>query len=844
MSLKRQVRILTILKIILLFISVLGIWYIYKEWGIRKREKQLLLSLKQQLIEANIYGNKLLNFEKYFSSLDEQRYLQRFKDIRNRIPSSFKKLGLEEEFLNIIEQFGTTFDRIDLLRKEYNDEFVQKEKIDYRNFFDSLEDYPLSENQIEAIIRDEDNNLVVAGAGTGKTTTVAGKVAYLLEKKLAQPEELLIISFTKNAVTEMQERCLKFCKNIPDIDKLEVRTFNSFGYLVKRYCSQDELHLAFNGSEETAKVFLQETFDKLFITNTDFQRKAINFIAFFNRPERDDFAFETQNDFIKHEKSFKNVTLDGNVVKSKEEMQIGNFLCLFGVNYQYEKHYPLQPEDRNYNFASYCPDFFLTDYGIWHEHFGIDRDGNVPDRFEAKPPYATGRDYYNAGISWKRSIHAKYETTLVETYSFENREGRLIANLKKKLIDHNVVLKQRTPEELLPLIKKSVHYEDFINLLHTFLSLMKSNTKMPEDIKAKHGDLRLGVFMDVFKPMYRQYEDHLHAMSHIDYNDMINQAAKHFTNGDFRKPYKYILVDEFQDTSLGRYSLLKSIRKQNPEVKLYAVGDDWQSIFRFTGSDISIITEFRDHFGITSQTPILKTYRFNDEILNVSSNFIRKNPKQISKELSSDKPATARSFQFVGSTVAGNKDAHQTEKDSQIRSALNEIIDLKQDATVYLIGRYKHNTPSGLRMLRIDYPNLKIEYYTAHGVKGMTCDYSILLDVDSGTFGFPSEIADDPLLNYLLHEGDKFENAEERRVFYVAITRARHKNYLLYNYLNPSKFLTEIMEGYDHQLPSNEKCPECDGILVKRTGPYSEFWGCSNYPQCSGKLPISVTTNN
>lgn len=800
-----------------------------------------MFSAREKLNEANAYGASLINFDSYFAFSQEQLYTQRFKELRKLIVPNFLDLGLGKEYEMDIKKFITHYDGISLLRKNYNDEFVTREASAFRYLFDSLEEYPLSDDQIEAVVRDEDNNLIIAGAGTGKTTTISAKTAYILEKGLAKPEELLIISFTKNAVKEMYDRCQKFCENIEGVEKLDVRTFNSFGYLVKRHCSKEELHLAFGGDEEKAKVFLQEIFDELFLTDADFQRKAINFIAFFNRPDRDEFKFETKNDFLKYEQSFKNVTLDGRNVASKEEMEIGNFFCLFGIKYEYEKHYPLALEDRNPDFGSYHPDFYLTDYNIWHEHFGVDREGNVPDWFSQKPPYPTAKEYYNAGIQWKRGIHAKLGTTLVETYSYENADGNLIANLKRKLVEHGVQLEPQKPEDILPLVKKSAYYEDFINLIYNFLGLMKSNAKYPEDISVKGRDRRLAVFLDVFRPVYRRYQEQLQNESKIDFSDMINQAAEHISRGDFARPYKYILVDEFQDMSLGRYALLKSLKKQNPGVKLYAVGDDWQSIFRFTGSDISIITEFEKHFGFTSMTPILRTYRFNDEILQMSSSYIQKNPSQIRKTLFSDRRAEDKSFAFIGSKVTGNREAHQEAKDSAIRSALDEVSILNKEAKVFLIGRYHHNVPIGFRMLTKDYPKLKIEYYTAHRVKGMTCDYAILLDVNSGTLGFPSEIADDPLLSYLLHEGDGFENAEERRVFYVAITRARHKNFLLYNELNPSKFLSEIMEAIDSEESITSKCPECAGQLVQRKGPYSEFLGCSNYPHCTFKKSTDIS---
>ncbi|WP_162842761.1 UvrD-helicase domain-containing protein [Mucilaginibacter pineti] len=370
-----------------------------------------MLELRERFTQANDKITRLFNFEKYFSFREEQHFFNEFKDLRKKIPSDINRLDLAEDFSVIIQNFVNTYDDATLVREQYNNQFIKKEAAAFAYLFNQLEDYPLSEDQIEAIVRDEDNNLVIAGAGTGKTTTISGKVAYLLEKGLAKPEELLIISFTKNAVNEMYERCLKFCKHIPDANNLDVRTFNSFGYLVRRHCSETELHLAFDGDDQAAKAFLQETFDKMFLTDADFQKKAVNFIAFFNRPERDEFEFETRNAFLKHEQSFKNITLDGNKVNSKEEMEIGNFFCLHGLNYEYQKHYPLQPEDRQADYSSYHPDFYLTDHEIWHEHFGINRDGSVPSWFKTKPPYPTGKDYYQAGIKWKEQIHAKYGQT-------------------------------------------------------------------------------------------------------------------------------------------------------------------------------------------------------------------------------------------------------------------------------------------------------------------------------------------------------------------------------------------------------------------------------------------------
>ena len=144
----------------------------------------------------------------------------------------------------------------------------------------------------------------------------------------------------------------------------------------------------------------------------------------------------------------------------------------------------------------------------------------------------------------------------------------------------------------------------------------------------------------------------------------------------------------------------------------------------------------------------------------------------------------------------GNRAQRMLQKFDILCDVLSKVaLDYKR-ATVFLIGRYHHNAPSDLRELQKRYPGLKISYYTAHACKGLTCDVSVLLDLNSGIFGFPSEVADDPILSNLLHEGETFENAEERRLFYVSLTRARHQVYMVYDPGSKSKFMEELMGVY------------------------------------------------
>ncbi len=816
---------------ILLFLSIVGIIWHY--WKGRQAKRHLLQELIPDVFEALEQYAALTNYQYYFDANKYQKFKDTFKHLYNQIPQRLQFTGFEENEISAMKKFRAIYKELSDKKNSYNKEFIQTESESFSPFFNVLDDHPLSDDQIEAIVSDEVNNLVIAGAGTGKTTTIAGKAAYILKKGLAKPEEILVVSFTNAAVNEMQARISRYCAHLDDYQNIKIKTFSSFGFEVTRTILRNpNLRPAFTTETELSKFF-RETFDQLFLSNEDFQKKAINFLAFFSRPPRDEFSFANGNEYYKYEKSYKNRSLDGKTLRSKEEVEIANFLFLQGVNYEYEKLYPIKEEDGDYSYGAYSPDFYLPDYEIWIEHFGIDRHGNVSSRFNGKLGI-TANERYHSGILWKRKIHEKYNTKLIETYSYENTEGTLISGLKKKLINHQVQFEKLTPEKILEKIKAPEIFDGFIKLLISFMNLLKSNGITPNQVlKKNRSDIRLGVFIDVFSELYKNYEQELRDNEQLDFNDMINRATEGIKGGLFNHRFKYVLVDEFQDMSLGRYNLLKYLRSQNNETKLYCVGDDWQSIYRFAGSDISIITQFEQHFGPTKFSKVLNTYRFNKAILKLTTDFILRNPAQLKKELVSTFEAHESTFELCPISVPKSDLNFRRLALQQAVSSLLRQIDAQSGSRkkIFIIGRYKFNNPE----IANKFQNLEIDFYTAHSVKGLTCDISILLEVNNGVYGFPSEVEDDPILNYLLHEGDSFENAEERRLFYVALTRARHKNYILFDLENESKFVTELREELEinKALDSVKICTKCSGRMVQRAGKSSSFWGCSNYPLCN-----------
>jgi DNA helicase-4 len=314
---------------------------------------------------------------------------------------------------------------------------------------------------------------------------------------------------------------------------------------------------------------------------------------------------------------------------------------------------------------------------------------------------------------------------------------------------------------------------------------------------------------------------------------MISHATQLVQSGQFKSPYGYICVDEFQDISVGRAKLLQALQAARKDAQVFSVGDDWQSIFRFAGSDIGVMQDFVKYFGTAERVDLKTTYRCSAEIAKVSADFICKNQLQLKKDVKA----------IFSTRNAGILIGVQTQDKESLLSEALRIIDEDETSdhrkTVFLLGRYKHERPKYFLKLCRDFPSLNIKFYTIHGAKGLECDYVIVLSMVSGRLGFPSEREDDPVLSMVLAKPDDFPNAEERRLFYVALTRARKRTVLLTDLSYPSTFIRELITGayevdYFGRKPTDEvSCPECvEGILRIKNSEKGVFYGCANYPYC------------
>ena len=317
---------------------------------------------------------------------------------------------------------------------------------------------------------------------------------------------------------------------------------------------------------------------------------------------------------------------------------------------------------------------------------------------------------------------------------------------------------------------------------------------------------------------------------------MIGRATDHVEAGRYRSPFGYILVDEFQDISPARARLLKALLDSTAGSQLFAVGDDWQAIYRFGGSDIAVMREFGDRLGAFERIDLETTFRCSDRIAAVATDFVLRNPAQIRKTVRATRKANGPAV-HVG--LPGEDGL------SLLKEALDRIAGdaARHDgpSNVLLLGRYRHLQPLNLGSLAKQYPGLRFTWMTVHRSKGLEADYAVVLGLCAGKYGFPVEMADDPLLDLVMAAPEEHANAEERRLLYVALTRARRQVFLLAEGGPPSAFARELIDGgYDITVfgrpPEGDvPCPQCrEGILEPRENARdrSIFYGCTNWPYC------------
>lgn len=322
-------------------------------------------------------------------------------------------------------------------------------------------------------------------------------------------------------------------------------------------------------------------------------------------------------------------------------------------------------------------------------------------------------------------------------------------------------------------------------LILTIINLYKAQNLSPKifyKIPKKYQE-----FIILILKIMITYNDEKKSTNKIDFDDMITISSK-LVN---KNKYKYIIIDEYQDSSLIRVNLIKKLVSIN-NAKLLVVGDDWQSIYRFSGCDINIFLNFKKHFKKAKTMKIQNTYRNSQELINVASNFIMKNPFQIKKRLLSLK-RNSKPIKII--YHAKNKPKALIKIISQIESQ-KEILILGRnnfDINYYLNDEISKEKDT----IHIkNHPNHKIRYLTVHRSKGLESDEVIILNLTNSLYGFPIQIKEEKILKYFQTSKVNYKYDEERRLFYVAITRTKNNVYLIVDKKNPSIFIKELIKYY------------------------------------------------
>ena len=729
------------------------------------------------------------------------------------VPEAKEALG-RLEFLEPVESFEAA-------RRRANCNYVSTQAPSVQAAASAALPDPLTNEQAEAVATDEDVTLVLAGAGTGKTSVVVGKVAHLVRNQGVSPDDILVLAFNRKAAAEIVARLRG------DLSSAHVQTFHGFGRRVIADVEKTNPTISQFAGEHKLPGALKDILKELLDDPQESDATASS-IASYGEAFESPFGFESQDEYNAYRRSVRYQTMSGDKVRSLQELAIANYLYLHGIKFHYERPYEVRTETRKYR--QYRPDFYLPDYGIYIEHQALDESGNPPPRFRG----------YREKVEWQRRTHRDNGTKLIETYSWQHRQGILFDVLAEQLEGEGVRFRRVSLRKLILGLARQL-IEWLARLMAKFLNHVKTSGLSPEELRARarmQGTLwRSWGFLEVFEQVRSRYEQRLRAEGKLDFHDLINTAAQYIREGRWKTPYRYVLVDEFQDISAGRIKLLQALKRD--DTAYFLVGDDWQSINRFAGSDVGLLKNCGDYLGHMQTQTLSQTFRFGDGILSPSSAFVRRNREQTQRALTS-----ANGTEDRGITVIWDSNPADG-----LRRAREDIGTSSRGGrhSLLALGRYNFSGEKlqGKRPWE--------EFSTVHRAKGREADYVVVLDLKDGRWGFPSRIEDNSLLTLVLPPRSErpYPFAEERRLFYVAMTRARIGAYLIADSDRPSSFVTELLKqsGDLRQLGAPApKCPRCrEGRLRMRDGKYGHFWGCSEFwsePSCRYTRDIEVASES
>lgn len=764
--------------------------------------------------------NTMLQSDKYISFKEYNNFVSKYKDFFNSNDNRIKDIA------------NNGYTKIE----EHNEKVISNKLIIYKDYFDNMflgidNAIVLDEEQRRAILNEEDYSLIIAGAGAGKTTTMAAKVKYLIEKCNINPEKIAVISYTNKATEELEDK-IKYGFNLP----VNIMTFHSLGIKIIRKVFNNPISPI---SEKEQKEIIIDFVKEVLFKNQDLLVKFISTFNKYNFNSGKMFAkgfvdnFQKFNSFEayfinykmrKQEQNKNNLediisyrtesylktpiptTLKNEKMRSIGEAKIANFLFTHGIDYKYEEPYPEKVDEEN---SVYHPDFtiMVNDIPLYIEYYGLSTmyvNGTLSKKDELK---------YNDIRKNKRSFHDLKRNNFIELDYKKQENGEVVDYLKdleKQLLIHGVQLKPISNTQIYDQILNNnmeAEFFRFVDVMLDLIQIVKSHPRR-EDYKTVIKDYIITLDeeplvkkeyfeeAELFRIVYDYYISKL-LPARVDFADMIFYANKYMKNIADILDYEYIIIDEYQDISLDRYYFARNLSMLS-NAKVISVGDDWQTIFSFAGSRIDLFLKYNNLFPGAKNLFINNTYRSSQELIDKAGNFIMRNPLQIKKNLYSSKNLN-NPIKFYKYSSFNQYDV--------LRYIIHSIHQTNPKHHILILARKnKHITRMfesgyftegiGTRVVSNDCPNCIIDAMSVHSAKGLGADQVIILNVSNKDF--PCEDKDFFWLKNLFKPKQFNENypfAEDRRIFYVALTRTKNDVYLLVpeNINDRSPFISELV---------------------------------------------------